>query len=72
METTSSETAATVPPAPLGKTGPPTQKLVNVAVRDQNDALQLMVRFLALGQSRGVFTFDESAKIYECIKCFES
>ena len=53
-------------PPPLVQT-----KLVDVPVNDQNDALQLMVRFLAIAQKRGVFSFDESAKIYECIKCFE-
>jgi hypothetical protein len=57
--------------APVATTTVPT-KLVDVLVHDQNDALQLLVRFLALAQKRGVFSFDESAKIYECIKCFEA
>ena len=48
----------------------PQTKLVDVIVTDQNDALQLMVRFLALAQKRGVFMIDESAKIHECIKKF--
>ena len=48
----------------------PQPKLVDVIVTDQNDALQLMVRFLALAQKRGVFMIDESAKIHECIKKF--
>ena len=46
-------------------------KLVDVTVTDQNVALNLMVTFLGLAQKRGVFTFDESAKIWECIKQFQ-
>lgn len=47
-------------------------KLVDVRVTDQNVAINLIVSFLALAQKRGVFSFDESAKIYECIKQFQS
>lgn len=45
-------------------------KLVNVPVRDENTALNLMVSFLSIAQKRGAFTFDESAKIWECISMF--
>lgn len=45
-------------------------KLVNVSVRDENTALNLMVSFLSIAQKRGAFTFDESAKIWECISMF--
>lgn len=45
-------------------------KLVDVPVRDENTALNLMVSFLSLAQKRGAFTFDESAKIWECISVF--
>ena len=45
--------------------------LVDVPVTDENVALNLMVSFLSLAQKRGVFSFDESAKIWECIKTFE-
>jgi hypothetical protein len=62
MET---ELTTTQQPAPIQ------QKLVDVTVKDQNDALQLLVKFLALAQKRGAFMIDESAKIYECIKRFE-
>ena len=37
---------------------------------DQNAALNTMVHFLNLAQKRGVFTFEESAKIWECLKVF--
>jgi predicted transcriptional regulator len=46
-------------------------KLVDVAVSDENVALNLMVSFLSLAQRRGCFSFDESAKIWECVKKFQ-
>jgi hypothetical protein len=46
-------------------------KLVDVQIQDENTALNVMVSFLSLAQKRGVFTFDESAKIWECIKVFQ-
>jgi hypothetical protein len=45
-------------------------RLVDVPIKDQQDALQLLVTFINLAQSRGVYKMDESAKIYECIKMF--
>jgi hypothetical protein len=46
-------------------------KLVDIPIDDENTALNVMVSFLSLAQKRGVFTFDESAKIWECIKVFQ-
>lgn len=46
-------------------------KLVDIEVKDENTALNIMVNFLGLAQKRGVFSFDESAKIWECIKMFQ-
>ena len=46
-------------------------KLVDVSVTDENVALNLIVSFLSLAQRRGVFSFDESAKIWECVKKFQ-
>jgi len=46
-------------------------KLVDVPVTDENVALNLMVSFLSLGQKRGAFTIEESAKIWECIQKFQ-
>lgn len=46
-------------------------RLVDVPVNDENTALNIMVSFLGLAQKRGVFTLDESAKIWECIKVFQ-
>jgi len=45
-------------------------KLVDIPVTDENVSLNLMVNFLSLAQKRGVFSLDESAKIWECIKMF--
>lgn len=49
----------------------PQVRLVDVPVRDQNEALQVMVAFLNLAQRRGCYTIDESAKIFECVKLFQ-
>jgi hypothetical protein len=46
-------------------------KLVDVPVQNENVALNLMVSFLTLAQKRGAYSFDESAKIWECIKMFQ-
>ena len=46
-------------------------KLVEVPVTDENTALNVMVSFLSLAHKRGAFGFDESAKIWECIKMFQ-
>jgi hypothetical protein len=46
-------------------------KLVDISIIDENVALNVMVNFLGLAQKRGVFSFDESAKIWECIKTFQ-
>ena len=47
-------------------------RLVDVPLTTQQDALQLLVTFLNLAQKRGTFTLDESAKLWECIKMFQS
>lgn len=46
-------------------------KLVDIEIKDENTALNIIVSFLALAQKRGSFTFDESSKIWECIKMFQ-
>lgn len=49
----------------------PDVRLVDIQVTDENSALNLIVGFLCLAQKRGVFTIDESAKIWECISIFQ-
>jgi hypothetical protein len=46
-------------------------RLVDVAVTDENIALNMMVSFITLAHKRGAFGIDESAKIWECIKIFQ-
>jgi hypothetical protein len=46
-------------------------KLVDIEVINENVALNLMVSFLNLAQRRGIFSIDEAAKIWECIKKFQ-
>lgn len=46
-------------------------RLVDVPIKDENTALNVMVSFLTMAHKRGVFTIDESAKIWECIKMFQ-
>jgi hypothetical protein len=46
-------------------------KLVDIEITNEFVALNVLVSFLNLGQRRGVFSIDESAKIWECIKKFQ-
>jgi hypothetical protein len=46
-------------------------RLVDVPIKDENIALNVMVSFLTMAHKRGVLTIDESAKIWECIKMFQ-
>jgi hypothetical protein len=46
-------------------------RLVDIQIKDENTALNVMVSFLGLAQKRGAFGIDESAKIWECIKIFQ-
>lgn len=49
----------------------PEIKLVDVPVTNENVALNLLVAFINHAQRRGVYSIDESAKIWECIKMFQ-
>jgi hypothetical protein len=59
--------------APVGaaQPDPATVRLVDVEVTSEIVALNLLVSFLNLAQRRGVFSIDESSKIWECIKKFQ-
>jgi hypothetical protein len=46
--------------------------LLAAEIKTENDALNILVSFIGLAQSRGVFSISESAKIYECIKKFQA
>jgi hypothetical protein len=60
---TSTSTSSSTPDANV--------RLVDVEVTSEIVALNLLVSFLNLAQRRGVFSIDESAKIWECIKKFQ-
>jgi predicted transcriptional regulator len=53
------------------ETTTPQAKLVDIVVKDEVMALNLIVSFLNLAQRRGAFSLDESAKLWECIKMFQ-
>jgi hypothetical protein len=46
-------------------------KLTDIEITNENMALNVLVSFLNLAQRRGVFSMDESAKIWECVKKFQ-
>jgi hypothetical protein len=45
-------------------------RLIDVAITDENIALNVIVSFLNVAQKRGTFSIAESAKIFECIQKF--
>ena len=45
--------------------------LLDMPVRNENEALNVMVGFLGLAQKRGCWAINESAKIYECVQMFQ-
>ena len=49
----------------------PQVKLTEIEVKNEFVALNLLVSFVNLAQRRGVYSIDESAKIWECIKKFQ-
>jgi hypothetical protein len=53
----------------------PTQLLTEInvieeQVNNKDQAFQLLLRFLELGQKRGAFTIPESAKLYQTLSFF--
>ena len=47
------------------------KKLVDIPVKDENSALNLLVGFVFLAHKRGVYSLEESAKIWECVQKFQ-
>jgi len=53
--------------------GQPKQvRITEVDITDENVALNVIVGFLDVALKKGAFTFEESAKIWECIKMFQT
>lgn len=47
-------------------------RITDVEITDENVALNILVGFLELAHKKGAFSFEESAKIWECIKRFQA
>jgi hypothetical protein len=47
------------------------KKVSEIVINTQTDALNVLVGFVNLAQQRGVFTIEESAKIWECVNKFQ-
>lgn len=56
--------------APIEESKPTPIDLLNIEITDDNVALNLIISFLNLAQSRGAYTIEESSKIWECIERF--
>ena len=54
------------------KTNAPDQKITDVVVDSEVMALNMLVSFVAIAQKRGAFSIEESAKIWECVKFFQT
>ena len=50
----------------------PQVNLLNVPIKDEHAALNVIVGFLGIAQRRGAFAINESAKIFECVKMFQT
>ena len=48
------------------------KRLISYNIENQNDALNVMVGFIGLAQTRGAFSIEEAAKLHECIKLFRA
>jgi hypothetical protein len=48
------------------------KRLISYNIENQNDALNVMVGFIGLAQTRGAFSIEEAAKLHECIKLFQA
>jgi hypothetical protein len=71
MDNTQGQEQSQQPQQPQQSQQPSSEKLVNVEITNENVAFNLIISFLTLAQKRGAFGFDESAKIWECIKKFQ-
>ena len=65
-----------VPPAPApapssAQNQDPLVRLMSLPITNENEALNVVVSFLNIAQRRGVYSIDESAKIWEAIKIFQ-
>lgn len=64
-------TSAPAPAPASAQNQDPLVKLMTLPITNENEALNVVVSFLNIAQRRGVFSIDESAKIWEAIKIFQ-
>jgi hypothetical protein len=67
-----SQTEPTTTEQSQDKTNTPDQKITDVVVDSEVMALNMLVSFVAIAQKRGAFSIEESAKIWECVKFFQT
>lgn len=48
------------------------QKISDIVISNENEALNVLVTFCNLAQQRGAYNLEESAKIWECIQMFKN
>ena len=72
IPSTSTQSSADSKSAPVSPSQQPRQqpRIVDMPVKNQNDALNILIAFLSMAQKRGAFTIQESAKLWECVKMF--
>tara|TARA_B110000285_G_C15133189_1_gene625036 strand:- start:474 stop:725 length:252 start_codon:yes stop_codon:yes gene_type:complete len=46
-------------------------RLVDVPISNENMALNVLVSFVQLAHTKGVYSMEESSKIWECIRLFQ-
>ena len=54
-----------------GPNGEKVVRLVDVPINDQMTALNVLIGFIQGAQQKGIFSFEESHKIWECIQQFK-
>jgi hypothetical protein len=72
MNTENTQNPNSLAPPPPSNPSSSEPKITDVDITDQNVALNVMVGFLTLAHKRGSFSIEESAKIWECVKRFQS
>jgi hypothetical protein len=67
-------TPTTTPPQTHTPTQTPSQvpELLNIEVKDQITALNVLINYITIAQKRGIFSIQESAHIWSCIQLFIS
>jgi len=60
------------PQTPQPQPQPHIPDLLNIEVKDQITALNVLINYITIAQKRGIFSIQESAHIWSCIQLFIS